>query len=171
MKIEIPNFSPRTKKAFKFSFGIVFGIFLFVFLIANQFPLTGKITDTEGYKTVPLNTEQRQIIEQSILNSSLVKQIPNDSPVFLRFFSFENGERVWQDGFLVGKDGIITQGEPAIYFSIHSKYIDELKTKDLCTIVKEASKNGDIGIHSDYSKLSLFIKYAGMIKYQTCFEF
>ena len=155
----------------RYSFAFIIGIFLLFFLIASQFPLTGKLIDTEGHKTIPLNPQQRQIIEQSISSSEIVKVLPENDPVFLRFFSFENGERVWQDGFLIGKDGILTEGEPTIYFSVHSKYIEELKTRDLCSIVKDASKNGDIGIHSDYSKIRLFLKYAQMLKYQNCFDF
>jgi hypothetical protein len=170
-KIKFPKISLKTKNRIKFSFAFFLGIFLLSFFAVSQFPLTGKIIETEGYKIVPLNSQDRNLVEQSILSSEFVKELPQNDPVFLRFFSFENGERVWQDGFLVGKDGILVQGEPTIYFSIHAKYISELNTKDLCSIVKDASKNGDIAVHSDYNKIRLFLKYAHMIKYQNCFEF
>ncbi|MEN7982030.1 MAG: hypothetical protein ABFQ65_01125 [Nanoarchaeota archaeon] len=168
IKINFLKFYFKNQKKIKFSFTFSLGIFLLIFFTANQFSLTGKIIDTEGYKIIPLNPQERQIIEQNILSSEFIKDIPKKDPIFLRFFSFENGERVWQDGFLVGRDGILTQGEPSIYFSIHSKYISELNGGDLCSIIGKANKKGDVGIYSDYNKARLFLKYAGMLKHRGC---
>lgn len=171
IKSKLPTISYKIKRRIGVIIFIKILIFVLLFVAINQFPLTGKITDTETYSVIPLNPEQREKVEQSILASEFIKDIPKNDPVFLRFFSFENGERVWQDGFLVGREKILTQGKPSIYFSIHSKYIFELNEQDLCSTIKRASSNGDVGIHSDYNKARLFLKYAGMLKYKECFEF
>lgn len=168
LKINLPKFSSKTKKRIKILFICKLIFFSLIFFIVIQFPLTGKIIDTEGYKIIPLNPEQRAIVEQSILASEFLKDIPKNNPVFLRFFYFENGERIWQGGFLIGNQGILTQGEPSIYFSIHSKYISELNKQNLCTIIGKANKNKDVGIYSDYNKARLFLKYAGMLKHRGC---
>lgn len=171
VQINIPEISQENKKRIKISFAILFIFFSLAFFVINQFPLTGKIVDTEGYKITPLNSEQREKVEQSILASSFVKDIPEKDPVFLRFFSFESGERVWQDGFLVGSEGILTQGNPSVYLSINAKYISELNGQDLCEIIQRASRNGDVGLHSDYGKIRLFLKYAKMLKHRGCLGF
>ena len=171
LKINLPEISPQSKKILEIVSVFIIVIFAMIFFTINQFPLTGKIIDTEGYRVVPLNPDQREKIEQSILVSEFVKDIPENDPVFLRFFSFENGERIWQDGFLIGNKGIMTQGEPTVYLSIHSKYLSELNGQDLCSIVNEATKNKDVGLHSDYNKARLFLKYSGMLKYRSCFGF
>lgn len=168
---ELPKFTIKTKKRIRISFAILFILFSLVFFALNQFPLTGKIIDTEGYKIIPLNPEQREQVKQSILVSEFIKDLPKKDPVFLRFFSFENGKKVWQDGFLIGKNEILIEGEPSIYFSIHSKYISELDGQDLCAISGKANENGDVGIFSDYSKPRLFLKYNNMLKYKKCFGF
>jgi hypothetical protein len=170
-KVNILKFLSKNQKKLNFTFAFIFAIFVLSFFTVNQFPLTGKIVDTEGYKVIPLDPSQRQKVEQSILASKFIKDIPKKSPVFLRFFSFENGEKIWQDGFLLGREGILTQGEPSVYLSIHSKYITELNGQDLCGVVKKAANNGEIGLYSDYSKTRLFLKYAGMLKYRSCLGF
>lgn len=168
-KLNLPKLSKQTKKTLEIISVSIIVIFALAFFTLNQFPLTGKLIDTEGYKITPLNPEQRAKVEQSILTSKFLKDLPKNDPVFLRFFSFDTGERVWQDGFLIGNKGILTKGEPSIYFSIHSKYIPELNEQDLCRVASKANKNGDIGIYSDYSKPRLFIKYAKMLKHRDCF--
>ena len=169
--INFLEISSESKKIFEIISVFAIVIFALASFTVYQFPLTGNLIDTEGYKVIPLNTEQRGKVEQSVLASEFVNDLPKNDPVFLRFFSFESGERVWQDGFLVGREGILTQGNPSIYFSIHSKYIPELNEQNLCGIVQTANRNGDVGIYSDYSKARLFLKYVGMLKHRDCFGF
>ena len=51
----------------------------------------------------PLNPGERQKIVELITSSEMIKDIPEENPISLIFFTFENGKRIWQDGFLMEK--------------------------------------------------------------------
>jgi hypothetical protein len=46
-----------------------------------------------------------------------------------------------------------------------------LNGSNLCDVIQQANKNGDLGSESKYSTMNLLIKYAGMLKYRDCFGF
>jgi len=125
----------------------------------------------EDVKYEALSQDEINKISNAILSSEFIKDIPEGSPISITFFKFENGERVWQGGFLIGNNQLLQSGEPAVSIIIHSKYISELNGNNLCDIIKEANKNGDLAIETEYSTASLIIKYAGLLKYRDCFGF
>ena len=131
---------------------------------------TGKIIQGD-IEIIPLTPEERQKVEQVILSSEFIKDVPAKNPIVLRFFDFENGQRIWQDGFLIGKDGIIIEGDPTIFLSLHTKYIAEFNGNNLCEIIQRAKSNNDLGFHSESNKASLFLKYSSMLKHRKCFGF
>ncbi len=148
---------------------IIIGVFFFF-----KFVGTGKVVSSgnnQEVKVVPLSQEEREKVAQTLLSSKFIKDIPKEYPVALSFFSFEENQRVWRDSFLIGQNTLLSEGNPAIYLSLHSKYISEFNGNNLCDIVKTANKNKDLGFYSDYNKLNLFIKYAGMLKHRECFGF
>jgi len=150
--------------------GLIILIVVGIFLI-NKFYITGKSVESLKTVIVPLNSEQNMKVIDILNSSDFIKDMPKNGVISLRFFSFPEGERVWHDAFLIGKDKILSEGNPDIYLVLHSKYISEFNKNNLCEIIKSANKNGDLGFNSEYSKARLFFKYAGMLKHRACFGF
>ena len=65
----------------------------------------------------------------------------------------------------------MNEGEPSVYLGLHSKYISQLDGTNLCDVVKEAKKNGDLAFNSEYGTARLLVKYARMLKHRECFGF
>tara|TARA_Y100000310_G_C20635114_1_gene790747 strand:- start:1072 stop:1560 length:489 start_codon:yes stop_codon:yes gene_type:complete len=143
-------------------------IFLFLFI---QPATTGKTVATGEYRYVPLSQAEIGIVTNTIISTEFISDIPEKDPVALTFFNFDGQGRFWQDGFLIGRDQLLSQGEPSIYLAMHSKYISQLNGNNLCEIIKEANKNGDLAMDSEYGNAKLLIKYAGMLKHRNCFGF
>ena len=150
---------------------IIVLIIIAIFFIINKKTSTGKIVNTPEIKIVPLVKNEREKIIQSALSSEFIKNIPEKYPVYLQIYSFENGQKIWRDGFLIGKNKFLSKGEPGISLTLNSKYISELNQTNLCEIVKKANNNGDLGYYSKYNQASLFIKYIGLLKYKKCLGF
>ena len=140
-------------------------------LIFGNLAPTGKTTSSQSIQTVPLSSEEQQKVFQIISSSDFFQDVPKKNPIALTFFSFENNQRIWRDGFLIGGGQFLTQGEPTIYLMLHSKYISEFNGNNLCEVIQRANKNGDLAFHSEYGKVSLLIKCAGMLKHRDCFGF
>ena len=143
---------------------ILIGIFLF-----NKPTPTG--TAIQNVEIVPLSQEEREKVFQTVSSSEFIKDIPEKNPIALTFYSFEGEQRIWRDGFLINNQGFLTEGEPTVYLSLHSKYISELNEGNLCGVIRKAKENGDLGFQSGYGKARLLIKYAGMLKHRGCFGF
>lgn len=145
---------------------VIILIILGAVLLINKKPQTGAIT--QDIEIVPLSPQERQAVANAILSSEFVSDLPEKYPIAIFFFDFENGQKRWRDGFLVGPSGLLSQGEPEVYITIHSKYIPELASENLCEVMRRAYQAGDIGFESQTSKVSLLIKYAGMLKHRDC---
>ena len=117
---------------------------------------------------VPLSQAQVEKVASILLTSEFIKDVPEKNPIVLQFYDFQDGERIWQSSFLIGESELLASGDPSAYIIIHSKYISKLNGNNLCEILMEANKNGDLGFHSEYSKASLLIKYSGMLKHKSC---
>lgn len=147
------------------------------FLIYNKYYTTGKSVTTQNNqnavtapaKVVPLSAEQKEKVVNTIQSSEMIKDIPEKGIVSIKFFSFEDGQRVWSDNFLLGKNEILSSGKPDFQIIVHSKYIEELNENNLCEVFREAKQNGDIGFYSEKNKAALFLKYTGMLGYRDCF--
>lgn len=145
---------------------IVTGIILVAVLVMlfNKPPATGK--SIQQIEVVPLPLEEKQIVQNVLVSSEFAKDVPKNEPISIRFFSFKNGQRVWHDEFIVGN-----QKTPTVYLILHEKYIFQLNENNLCEIIQEANRNGDLGFYSESSKAMLLIKYAKMLKHRDCFGF
>lgn len=159
---------------------IIFIMVILTVLAASFFILREKLTEKntesgsssqQAGKYEALSQDEINKVSNAILASEFIKDIPEDSPISITFFKFENGERIWQGGFLIGNNQLLQSGNPGISIILHSKYISELNGNNLCDIIKEANKNGDLATESEYNKAGLFIKYAGLLKYKDCFGF
>lgn len=133
---------------------------------------TGKVSNTgQPIRYVPLSQAEIDKVAQTIVSSEFIEDVPERNPVALIFYNFENGERVRNDAFLIGNNQLLTEGTPSVYLILHSKYISELNGNNICDVIKEAKKNGDLGFQSEYGTANLLLKYAGMLKYRSCFGF
>ena len=149
---------------------IIITSILLTFIFNNAAPATGKSVLSQ-VKVIPLNPEERSKVMQVLTTNEFTKDIPKKSPISLTFFDFINGERIWQDSFLISDGQLLSNGKPELSLTLHSKYISELNENNLCEIVKKANQNKDLGFYSENNKAKLFIKYAGMLKHRDCFGF
>jgi len=142
-------------------------------LAYNKFSAAGKNTNNGSsgntIKTVALSDEDQIKITQILQSSDFIKDIPENGVIGLIFYNFENGERVLNNGYLLGKNKFLSSGEPDFQILLHSKYIKEIDENNLCDIVIKAKQNGDMAYYSDKSKAMLLLKYGGMLKYKDCF--
>lgn len=145
---------------------VIILIILGTVLLINKKPMSGAII--QNIEIVPLSQQERQMVANAVLSSEFVSDLPEKYPIAIFFFDFESGKKRWRDGFLVGPSGLLSQGKPEVYITIHSKYIPELASENLCEVMRRAYQAGDIGFESQSSKVGLLIKYAGMLKHKDC---
>ena len=119
-------------------------------------------------RTAPLSIDETNAVSSAIETSEFIEDLPKSGVIALRFYSFDEQGRVWSDAFLIGREGLISKGEPDIYVAIHSKYLHQFGTLSLCDVIKTANANGDLAFHSDKSKVGLLVKYAEMVKHKEC---
>ncbi|MGY4884383.1 MAG: hypothetical protein ACP5NZ_02270 [Nanobdellota archaeon] len=111
-------------------------------------------------------------VKSSLLASEFISDLPKDGIISIHFFNYQNGgQRVELDTFLFGKDQLLTSGSPDISVIIHSKYIAELTSTNLCEIIPKARTAGDLAFETYESDTKLLMKYSGMMKYKTCLGF
>lgn len=140
---------------------------IIIIKIKNINPSGKTIKDTNVQITA-LNVQEINKIQEIILSSEFIKDVPKNDPISLTFYRFEDNKRVWQSSFLIGKNQLLEEGKPTIYLNMHSKYILELTSTNLCNVIKKANENGDLGFYSEYSKARLLLKYASMFKHREC---
>ena len=153
--------------------GLVFLVVVGVLLIGvSQVSLTGQaVKTTQQIQIVPLSYNEHGDVVEILNSSEMLEDMPRKGVISLRFFSVVSGAAVWHEDFLIGWKGVLQKGEPDIYLTLSSKYISEFKDGDLCELIKRARNNGELGYHSDRSKLALLWKYGGMLKHRACFGF
>ncbi|MEX0932564.1 MAG: hypothetical protein WDZ77_00485 [Candidatus Pacearchaeota archaeon] len=143
---------------------IVAGVFIIIsILVFFNLPSTGKaVSNSTQVQTYPLSQVQIETFNAAIQGSGILEDIPNNAPLQIFFYDFENGQRIWRQPIVTG------EGEPLIQVMIHSKYISEMNSKNLCEIVKTANQNGDLEYYTDKNKATLLLKYSSMLKYRDC---
>ena len=151
-------------------------VMVVVAILFSKFFMTGNsvVSSSAGGQKIqisPLNSLERQKVINIIESNSLLGDMPKAGIISLRFFDFKDGKRIWQDGFLIGKDGILQSGEPDIIVILHSKYIPEFNKDNFCEVIQKAKKNQDLGFISQSSSVKLLWKYKGMMKHKNCFGF
>lgn len=128
---------------------------------------TGNTVESGKVNFQQISPTQRQAVVQEVLSSELLKELPEKAIISLRFYDFKNGERIWQDEFLVGKNGFVDGGVPDFYLILHSKYISEFNN-NLCEIIGKANRNKEFGFYTEQNKAKLLLKYASILKYKKC---
>jgi hypothetical protein len=136
----------------------------------KQNPLNNTVTNSESkIKTIPLTDLERQKVEEALLSSEFIQDVPKKNPISIKFYYFENSSRVWQDKFYMSDGEFVSARETGMGIIIHSKYIEDLGEKELCSVVQDAKSKGDLGIRTDYSETQLMWKYKSMLGHKDCF--
>ena len=114
--------------------------------------------------------EDYKNFEDIIASNELIKALPDDGVLQLNFFSFPEGERVWEKSYILTKGNVElgNSPEPDITMIMHSKYLTVLNKNNLCDVIKTAKANGDFASETEKSKLSLGWKYKGVLEYRSC---
>jgi hypothetical protein len=136
----------------------------------SQNNVMGQVISSQ-IEIVPLSIEEREKVAQIILTSEFIKDIPKKESVALIFYSVEDGQTIWRDGFLIGQNQLLSEGEPSVQLTMNSRFISEIDNNDLCGLIQTAVNNGELGFQSEYNKITLFIKFAKMLKHRECFGF
>ena len=161
----------KNKKRWLIAVGIVVLIVVVIIVILKL----GKSNVNNGgggqVQIVPLSSEQISVLSQNVLSSEFIGDLPSKGIIGLQFYDFVEGQRIWQSGFLIGKDGFLSSGTPDLILIMHTKYISALNEMDLCGVVQTAKANGDMWVESELGDAKLFLKYASMMKYRDCFGF
>ena len=101
----------------------------------------------------------------------MVKDIPKNTKILLRFYNFNTGSRSYEKIFILERDQV-SEGSinnPALYIDIHSKYLENWNSGNFCQIMANAKNNGDLGITSELSIPQLLWKFKGMNEHKSCF--
>jgi len=160
----------KRKRKFFVIFVVVIVLLLFLGILLFGIGSNKKTSNNEEIRVIPLDASEIQKVVQAVNSEEIIKELPSSGVIGLRFYSFDEQGRVWRDGFLIGKNGLLKEGEPEIFVAIHSKYINELQENSLCDVLGEADHNGDFSYELLENKVKLGIKYAGMLKYKKCFD-
>jgi len=112
-------------------------------------------------------------IAQVLSATSLVKELPKDTLLSLRFYNFNSGTRQWEKSYIIKKGEVKERNteNADITFTLHSKYLKQLTNKNFCSIIKQARANKDLGIETGISKAKLLWKFKGMLRYRKCLGF
>ena len=105
--------------------------------------------------------------------NQMIKDLPSDAVLLLRFYNFNSGERAWEKSYVLRKsevkEGFVDKAD--LTLALHSKYLSQLTTDNFCSIIKSAKQNGDLGAYSELSTAALLWKFKSMLKYRECFGF
>lgn len=144
---------------------IVVLVGLFVFAYFDSLPQE-IIKITTPLPTISVNYSNFATV---IAKNSVVKAIPSESTISLRFYNFDSGERVFEKSYLITTGKIIEgTGDSDIALLLHSKYLKELTNKNFCSIIQKANKNGDLGFETNLSSVALAWKMKSMYQYKEC---
>ena len=108
-------------------------------------------------------------LKEDLLKSDIIQDLPKNGIINLRFYNFNTGERQLERSYVLKKDSVEEGTESGdIQIIIHSKYVDDFKTKDACEVLTDAKNNGDFGADTEMTDSALIWKYKSMMKYKDC---
>jgi hypothetical protein len=111
--------------------------------------------------------------EQILASNQMIKDLPSNALILLKFYNFNTGQRQWENSYVLTKGSakLGTTAKPDITIIIASKYLAQVTSSNLCSVIKSAQSNGDFGTESGMSTLGLLWKYRSMMKYRACLGF
>ena len=153
---------------------VLASIFLVYMFINQEESSSGGITSQfiEGAdKNVGVGSgASRGSFESILLQNEMIQKLPEKTIVMVRFYNFETGERAWEKSYIItsGKveEGYLENVDLTMF--VHSKYIPEITSENLCDVTKSAKANGDLGVETELSTLKLLYKFRTVTKYKSC---
>ena len=139
---------------------------LFSYYLINQ-----NISSNQTSYAVKATPVTYENIENVLSANNMINILPENSEVSLKFYNFNTGSRVWEKSYAL-KKGLVKEGtaiNPDITLSMHSKYFNELTDQNLCSTIKNAKSNNDLGTEMHISYAALLWKYRNVLKYKDCF--
>jgi len=131
----------------------------------------GNRINSNGGSTTPAVQITYENLPDYLAGNAVVKDLPEDSTVLLRFYNFDSGTREWEKSFILTKGGVeegyIDNADLVLF--IHSKYLDQWTNRNFCTIMSNANKNGDLGYESSLSSVKLAWKFKSLNSHKSCF--
>jgi hypothetical protein len=139
----------------------------------NTFINSIGLKNTEVNVTLPDNPlpPDYNRLKDVLQDNEIIKKLPSDAVLSLRFFSFLNGERIWEKEFVL-KRNYADGGEaknPDITIILHSKYANIIESNNFCGVVRLAKANDDISFETNLSTIALAWKYKSLLGYRSCF--
>ena len=154
---------------------LVIAAFLIKPFINGTNRVSAKSTQTTTTPATPITYSN---IEQQLSKNSMVKALPDDAALLLRFYNFGAGERQWEKSYVLKrayvkemKEGAAESEKTDIILSLHSKYLKQLTNRNLCSVIKSAKANGDLGFDTTLPTAQLLWKFKSMIAYRECLGF
>ena len=150
---------------------VVFLVIVFFILVVAAFFFVPIIysgsQDTSDIPEVRITYEN---FEDQLMRQSLVQDIPDAGVMALRFYTFDSGERTWENSYILRKanvqKGVLEDVD--ITLAMHSKYLEVLTNKNLCAVIITAKEQGDVAIETSLSSTALAWKYRSMLRYKGC---
>lgn len=151
---------------------ILIAVCFFLFNSKESESVSVSNSTNSSAKVVPsLSKEQISTINETVLTSEFVKDLPENGIIALKFYDFSGEQRIWRKQILIGRNGFLNSGKPDMVLIMHSRYISELNETNLCDVISSAKGNGEMWVESEYSDAKLFLKYSSMMKYKDCLGF
>jgi hypothetical protein len=121
---------------------------------------------SSGHSTNPVYSN----FEQIVASNQMIKDLPSNALILLRFYNFNTGQRQWENSYVLTKGSakLGTTAKPDMTIVIASKYLSQVTSSNLCSVIKQADSNGDLGTESGMSTAGLLWKYRSMLKYRDC---
>ena len=149
---------------------LVTAVFLGIYFYSNV-SIIGKAV--KNSKNLPSATSNVVVTRESLAsylpNLELIKDLPKDASILLKLYSMKNGERVWEESYVIGKGKVYkdkSENADAV-ISLDSKYVSQLWA--FCSTLQKALNNGEASFELKKSQASLLWKYKGVLKYKSCF--
>ena len=156
------------KRKFKIA-GLFVSVVILAILVAGIITLVmpGKKTAT-GVSASAIAIDYNNLAPV-LSSTSLIRDLPKNSVILLKFYNFNSGARQWEKSYVIKQGKVYEGNENAdITLTLHSKYLSGLTTGNFCSMIQQAKKNGDLGIETSISSVSLAWKFKSMYKYKDC---
>jgi hypothetical protein len=101
----------------------------------------------------------------------LVKKVPSNGNIRLRFYHFAGNCRIYDAAFLL-QDGKVLASNPSIPdidIWMHSDYVPKFTGGNMCDLTAEAKSTDNLGYLSNIGTVTLLWRYKGLVGYRDCF--
>jgi len=177
----IKKLKKNKREILKFA-AIVIGFLILLAVINFYVAPRMNVTKEAEYKIAGLKSNQTTSKVILTVNKDLIsylekqqfiKDLPESREIVLQLYSFENEKRKLDSVYTITGGKVIARSssKPDITVVIASKYLKDINDNlDLCSVIKEANKNGDFGYEINIDNFALIVRYSGMLGYKECLE-